>query len=107
MDGDASSWTQIGRDIDGEAADDQAGLSVALSADGNTLAISSALGHVRVYVLDGAASNYKQLGQDIAVKEPGPDQFSMALSGDGKTLAIGAPTYYDENVLGRVAVFTI
>eukprot|EP00978_Attheya_sp_CCMP212_P038522 scaffold191813_cov45-Attheya_sp.AAC.1 len=106
-DGDASSWTQIGQDIDGEAADDYAGWSVALSADGNTLAISGALGHVRVYGLDGAASNYKQIGQDIAVEEQGSHQFFVALSGDGKTLAIGAPTYYDDNVSGRVAVFTI
>jgi hypothetical protein len=32
---------QLGDDIDGEAADDHLGLSVSLSADGNTVAISS------------------------------------------------------------------
>ena len=50
-------WTQIGTDIDGEAAVDQSGLSVSLSSDGSTVAIGSALndgngsgsGHVRVY----------------------------------------------------------
>ena len=51
---------QLGDDIDGEAADDHLGLSVSLSADGNTVAISSPFnddngyssGHVRVFVLE-------------------------------------------------------
>ena len=35
------SWTQIGQDIDGEAAGDQSGWSVSLSSDGNTVAIGA------------------------------------------------------------------
>ena len=35
------SWNPIGSDIDGEAADDYSGLSVALSADGSVLAIGA------------------------------------------------------------------
>ena len=34
-------WSQIGQDIDGEAADDENGHSVSLSSDGNTIAIGS------------------------------------------------------------------
>ena len=49
-------WTQMGADIDGEAVGDEAGWSVALSADGTILAIGARLndgngndaGHVRV-----------------------------------------------------------
>ena len=41
MDDSVSGWMQLGDDIDGEAADDHLGLSVSLSADGNTVAISS------------------------------------------------------------------
>ena len=37
------SWSQIGQDIDGEAADDQSGYSVSLSSDGNTVAIGALL----------------------------------------------------------------
>ena len=56
---DGSQWTQIGMDIDGEAAGDESGRSVSLSADGQTLAIGarrnddngSNAGHVRVYSL--------------------------------------------------------
>ena len=36
-------WTQIGADIDGEAADDESGFSVSLSADGSIVAIGAAL----------------------------------------------------------------
>ena len=51
-----SFWEQRGADIDGEAANDQSGYSVSLSADGNTVAIgardnSEEKGHVRVYRL--------------------------------------------------------
>jgi len=55
-----SGWMQLGVDIDGEAADDWSGLSVSLSADGNTVAVGSpwnddngnGSGHVRVFVLE-------------------------------------------------------
>ena len=36
-----SSWSQLGEDIDGEAADDNSGLSVSLSADGTVVAIGA------------------------------------------------------------------
>jgi hypothetical protein len=59
IDDSQSNWIQIGDDIDGEAAHNTAGVSVSLSADGNTVAIGSPwnddngsdAGHVRVYVL--------------------------------------------------------
>ena len=61
MDDSVSGWMQLSDDIDGEAAYDHSGWSVSLSADGNTVAISSpgyndngdASGHVRVFVLEG------------------------------------------------------
>ena len=54
-----ASWTQLGADIDGEAATDYSGKSVSLSADGTKVAIgaygndgtASDAGHVRVYSL--------------------------------------------------------
>ncbi len=53
-------WNRLGADIDGEAASDQSGYSVSLSADGTIVAIGangnsgngSNSGHVRVYRLD-------------------------------------------------------
>jgi hypothetical protein len=37
----AGTWTQIGVDINGEAASDYSGISVSLSADGSILAIGA------------------------------------------------------------------
>ncbi len=63
MDDTESKWIQIGNDIVGEGAYDNAGYSVSLSADGNKVAIGSPYydnisfntetspGYVKVYVL--------------------------------------------------------
>ena len=51
---DNNAWEQMGDDIDGESAGDESGNSIALSNDGDTLAIGASKhngndGHVRVY----------------------------------------------------------
>ena len=51
------SWTQIGQDIDGEAANDRSGFSISLSSDGSKVAIGAYYndgngtdaGHVRIF----------------------------------------------------------
>ena len=93
-----SQWTQLGTDIDGEAAGDRSGGAVSLSADGNTLAIGSAwnndngnsAGHTRVYRWNG--SQWVQLGADIDGElANGLSGTSVSLSADSSRLAIGAP----------------
>ena len=98
------SWTQIGADIDGEAPDDQSGYSVSLSHDGNRVAvgaigndgndtIDSNRGHVRVF--EYVNSSWTQLGADIDGEAPGDQSgYSVSLSSDGTTVAIGAPYNY-------------
>lgn len=91
-------WSQLGVDIDGEAIFDRSGYSVALSSDGQTVAIGAVsndekgfqAGHVRIYDWNGSA--WEQRGNDID-GEAATDQsgFSVALSSDGETVAIGAP----------------
>jgi Secretion system C-terminal sorting domain/FG-GAP repeat len=91
-------WTQIGADIDGEAADDYSGYSISLSSDGNTVAIGaygndgngSNVGHVRIYEYNGTV--WTQIGADI----DGDTLYDMSgmsvsLSSDGNTVAVGAP----------------
>jgi len=89
-------WTQIGSDIDGEAANDGAGL-VSLSSNGTVLAIGATFndgngsdsGHVRVY--ENQSDIWVQIGNDIDGEAPG--DFSgrdVAISSDGTILAIGA-----------------
>ena len=96
-DWDGSVWKQAGLDIDGEAAGDVSGWPVSLSADGNRLAISgyyndgngNGSGHVRLYAWDGTA--WVQAEADIDGEAMGDNfGYSIALSGDGRSLAIGA-----------------
>ena len=91
-----SAWVQKGADIDGEAAYDYAGISVALSSDGTTVAIgafewydTAASGYVRIYEWNGSA--WVQKGADIDGEAAGDySGESVAMSSDGTIVAIGA-----------------
>jgi hypothetical protein len=84
------SWNQKGTDIDGEAAVDQSGFSVSLSADGTIVAISSTgndgfdgtnswRGHVRVYEFKEGSWNQK--GADIDGEAQGDESgWSVSIS---------------------------
>ena len=96
----SSTWTQVGSDIDGESAGDLSGI-VSLSADGSTVAIGGVWndgngersGHVRIFGYDSASSTWTQIGSDIEGKSAGDlFGFSVSLSSDGSTVAIGAAT---------------
>ncbi len=93
----AQTWTQVGNDIDGEAAYDESGFSVALSSDGKRMAhgaikndgIGIDAGHVRVY--SESSGIWTQVGSDIDGEAPGDESgSSVSLSSDGMRLAIGA-----------------
>ena len=111
-------WTQLGGDIDSEAAGDNFGYSVALSSDGSRLAVGAAgndnnfninVGHVRVFDWDENQSTWTQVGTDIDGEASG-DRFgwSVALSSDGSRLAVGG-LYNDANGsnAGHVRVFDL
>ena len=98
-----SSWnnySQVGLDIDGEAADDLFGYSVSMSADGSTFVVGAqrnngingtASGHVRVYMLNSTINTYIHVGPDIE-GEAKDDYFgtSVSMSADGTTVVVGA-----------------
>ena len=91
------SQTQIGADIDGEAAGDYSGYRVSLSSDGSIVATGeiyndgngSSSGQVRVY--QNISSVWTQMGTDIN-GEVANDRLgqSVSLSSDGSIVAIGA-----------------
>jgi len=90
-------WTQVGSDLDGEAANDFFGNSVSLSSDGKRIAIGANFndgaaenaGHARVYSESGGA--WTQVGTDIDGKAADDRSgFSVSLSENGKCVAIGA-----------------
>jgi hypothetical protein len=106
-----SSWVQLGADIDGEAADDQSGYSISMSADGTKVAIGANLnngngsdrGHVRVYQLNGSA--WVQLGADIDGEANNDESgYSVSMNEDGTKVAIGAP-FNDGSNRGHVRVY--
>lgn len=106
-------WVQQGGDIDGEAASDNFGWSVSLSADGSRVAAGALhndgngnnSGHARVYEYNGA--NWIQLGADIDGEALGDQSGSaVSLSADGNRLAVGA--YSNDgngNGSGHVRIF--
>ncbi len=99
----SGTWSQIGTNIDGEAAYDMSGNSVSLSSDGSIVAIGatgndgngSNSGQVRIY--QNNSGTWSQIGADIDGEASG-DQFgcSVSLSSDGSIVAIGA-LYNDGN----------
>ncbi len=106
-------WTQIGNDVNGQAAGDNCGYSTAISANGAIVAMGAifndngggAAGQVRVFTLSGDV--WTQIGADIS-GETGGDQTgqSVSLSDDGSVLAIGEPFNNDLGFTsGQVRVF--
>jgi len=93
----SGTWTQIGTDIDGEAADAQFGASVSLSSDGKIVAIGAigydsnglGTGHVKIY--QNVLGTWTQMGTNINGVAWG-DNFgtSVSLSSNGSFVAIGA-----------------
>jgi LPXTG-motif cell wall-anchored protein len=93
-----TAWIQLGNDIDGEAANDNSGYSVTMSADGSRIAIGapynsdsgSNAGHVRVYEWNSSA--WVKLGNDIDGEAANDNSgSSVTMSADGSRIAIGAP----------------
>ena len=93
-------WTQIGDDIYGEVALENAGFDVSLSADGTTVAVGAFLsnsngtrsGTVRIY--ENISGVWTKKVQDIKGKSNGEYiGYSVSISADGSRVAIGAPQF--------------
>ena len=109
----SGTWTQIGNDIDGEAAGDRSGIKFSISSDGSTIAIGSILndgngidsGHVRVF--QNISSVWTQIGNDINGEVAG-DHFGngISLSLDNNILIVGADLNDGNGIdSGHVRVF--
>ena len=118
-------WNRLGHDIDGEASNDSSGYSVSLSADGSIVAIgaygnNSLSGHVRVYQYDSTKTTaddvqslntfgpvgWNRLGHDIDGEATNDRSgWSVSLSADGLTVAIGA--WGNNSSTGHVRVYQL
>jgi hypothetical protein len=94
--GQGNPWIKLGSDIDGEAAFDQSGVSVALNATGDIVVIGSPLndggganaGHVRVFKFDG--SNWNLIGSEINSELDSRFGTWVAINGKGDVFAASA-----------------
>ena len=91
---DGISYKPRGPAIHGAAAGDTFGWSVSLSNDGAILAVgapkSNAIGYVKIYKYDGSQYS-KVLDLPSSILSGELFGYSISLSGDGKTLAVGTP----------------
>ncbi|KAL3809840.1 hypothetical protein ACHAXA_009255, partial [Cyclostephanos tholiformis] len=103
---DVGNRVQLGQTIYGDA-----GRSMDITPDGNTLAIGSTyryltntlgIGYVRVFSLESDTNlgtrYWKKIGQDIIIEGNG-DQSGppVSISEDGRMIAVGAPSYEEVN----------
>ncbi len=106
-------WTQVGGDLDGEAAGDQAGIAVAVNANGEIVAFGANMndgngtnaGHVRVFEFNGSA--WIQKGSDIDGEAAGDfTGYSIDMNDDGNIIAVSS-IKDDTNAsnAGKVRVF--
>jgi len=111
----AGSWQQVGNLMKSESIFDDFGRYTAISADGNTVAISGILndgngadaGYVQIYKFNG--TDWVQVGTDIDGEFAG-DQFgtSISLSADGTTFAAGSVKNSDNGQdAGHTRVFKL
>ena len=109
-----NNWDQLGNTRLGVATNDRFGTSVSLSSDGRTVAVGAPFnddtgqrsGHVRIFAYSAKKKRWDQLGSTM-VGEASDDEFgySVSLSADGRTVAIGAPN--NELGSGHVKIFTL
>ena len=115
MDWNGTQWLPNGVPILGPGPDGQAGTAVAMSKDGKRIAVGSPYfengGHVAVY--EESKAGWVMIGQALtgyAAKES-DERFggSLAMSADGKVLAVGAPMGEgpDSTDSGYVKVFRL
>ncbi|MEO7056105.1 MAG: hypothetical protein ABI281_05465 [Caldimonas sp.] len=103
-----TTWTQLGGDIDGQAANDRFGTSLAMSADGSRVVVGAylhgagftAAGQVRVYELVSGA--WTPIGTAI---DGGFSQglgYAVSMSANGRRILVGVPGVNNTNGYARV-----
>jgi hypothetical protein len=104
-----STWTQMGADLNGEAADDRFGGAVGINNAGSRIIVGSYLndgggnasGHARVFDWNG--SQWVQVGADIDGNATRGSGWSVAMSASGHRVVIGGPGVGTET--GEVSVY--
>ena len=127
-DASTSDWVQRGATIDGQNAGDRSGYDMTLSNDGSVVAIgeiryqivdpdgdgSSTMytGRFRAFRWEASSSAWSSYGGPPFVTGSQKDEFfgySVGISGDGTTVAVGSLTWDDagNSNIGKVQVFSV
>jgi hypothetical protein len=90
-----NTWTKMGQDLDGEAANDWSGYSVSMNAAGDRVAIGAILngsdsGHTRIYQWNSSTNAWTKMGLDINGEASGDESGSVSMNAAGDRVAIGA-----------------
>ena len=99
-----STWDRVGSAITGSTAAETLGYDLAISADGQTLALASAQPFASVYRLNTSSGNYEQLGSNITTDG---NSYSIDISDDGNSIIVGQ-SQHDigaDTDIGRVQAF--
>lgn len=105
---DGTNWLQVGNDIATEYPNNISAYEVAISADGDRVAVGAVInatpdyGKVRIYEFD--SSNWTQIGNELT-GESNHDFFGsrISLSSNGNRLIVGAK--FNNNSIGNARVF--
>ena len=106
----SGTWVQIGSDINGDSQDDWLGQSVSLSSSGHRLIVGAPRASLsagfpgQVKVFEDSAGHWVQVGSDIYGSTT--TDFlgtSVSISGDGSTIAVGAPEWGNNS--GKALVY--
>jgi|GEM_PF-5805925 len=108
-----NAWQQLGGSIDGQNEGDQFGGDVAMSADGNRIAIAAPgndeggnrAGRIRVYQWSG--NSWQQLGGNIDGAAADADTGWISLNADGSRIAVGTPRYLGGEAAGDVRIYQL
>ena len=115
--GGMGTWSQLGEDVVGDGVGDEHGFSVALSSNGNILAVTGPsfnaehgdrIGRVKAFERDANANNsWVQIGQNLdGEAEDNWYGRSVSLSSNGTIMAIGSELYGSAVGLVQVLQFS-
>ena len=107
----SGTWVQIGSDINGDSQGDWLGQSVSLSSSGQRLIVGAPAHSLttgypgQAKVFEDSAGHWVQVGSDIYGSTSSTDSLgtSVSISGDGSTIAVGAPK--SGNYTGKAFVY--
>lgn len=92
----------------GEKGEEKVGKGVALSGNGNYVAVGSDANYIKVFRWDTTTNEYARIGDSIYGSDENWVGSSISLSGDGIRIAVGSPNNNEAGTnAGKVVVYAV